>query len=768
MSFPGYADHRINACLILLFSVPLLMTGGCTPTTPTDSDTTRPTPQEQGRALAAELEDLLPDAGAAAVDALPPELGPEGSLFGLLLTNGHRLFAIGDVIRDDPLVTGVVIEDADGNLLLRQDNRNGGVRVTMMTGDAFDLDTTEPGLTVTMTLTATVLASTIVMRIDENGEETIDEAASAFGNLLNENYESARLRLPRAAQRVKMLPMLQATNDCPWLNNLSDGWDAACIGWNAFTSRAPEEALKRACNAADLFLESFRGSLPFVGQDEIRLRAISALKIGLALGCEFIDNAWKLGKLVKKLSVPDLLCMGKTLTDELSRLTTAGGQRLSEVLCETIYGTTCTNTCIYADDGECDDGRPGSTTSFCPTGTDCRDCGAVGQPIPDRPLGCLGDGVCNTNCPSGSLDPDCSASAICEATDYCCPGDGVCDAVFCPRGAADDPDCGIPNNDDCDVCCPNDGICDIATCPTTIEDPDCTNVDFCRRLQVCCDDNRCDSGNIPCPEQDYDCGFCGIVDSVCITGCETIDPDCPGSGASFGTVNGYVVHAVTGAPLLGAVVTVVDSGQSDATDFAGAFVIENVPAGSNTLTASLGGYITASVPVTVNASAVTSTTIALVPSDAADNRVTIVLAWSAQPDDLDLHMTGPDGAGGRFHLAYYDRNPTTFVCLDLDATTSFGPETAAISAQPGGTFVAGQYRVWVHNYSRTPEFDVSSATVTIFAAGTQLVQYPVSGASGDASLDIWRVIDFDMAADGTIALTGVQQTFVDGNQYSEY
>lgn len=37
--------------------------------------------------------------------------------------------------------------------------------------------------------------------------------------------------------------------------------------------------------------------------------------------------------------------------------------------------TACTNTCRYANDRECDDGRPGAHTSLCAYGSDCNDCG---------------------------------------------------------------------------------------------------------------------------------------------------------------------------------------------------------------------------------------------------------------------------------------------------------------------------------------------------------------------------------------------------------
>lgn len=35
----------------------------------------------------------------------------------------------------------------------------------------------------------------------------------------------------------------------------------------------------------------------------------------------------------------------------------------------------CEDTCIFANDGECDDGGVNSTSNFCEYGTDCGDCG---------------------------------------------------------------------------------------------------------------------------------------------------------------------------------------------------------------------------------------------------------------------------------------------------------------------------------------------------------------------------------------------------------
>lgn len=35
----------------------------------------------------------------------------------------------------------------------------------------------------------------------------------------------------------------------------------------------------------------------------------------------------------------------------------------------------CENTCMYAFDGDCDDGGPGADFDLCSLGSDCADCG---------------------------------------------------------------------------------------------------------------------------------------------------------------------------------------------------------------------------------------------------------------------------------------------------------------------------------------------------------------------------------------------------------
>jgi hypothetical protein len=57
----------------------------------------------------------------------------------------------------------------------------------------------------------------------------------------------------------------------------------------------------------------------------------------------------------------------------------------------------CTNTCVWAHDGDCDDGGPGSDFSLCELGTDCGDCGPRRVSGSSAGTGCCCDpntGVC--------------------------------------------------------------------------------------------------------------------------------------------------------------------------------------------------------------------------------------------------------------------------------------------------------------------------------------------------------------------------------------
>ncbi|MHC5111085.1 MAG: carboxypeptidase-like regulatory domain-containing protein [Planctomycetota bacterium] len=233
-----------------------------------------------------------------------------------------------------------------------------------------------------------------------------------------------------------------------------------------------------------------------------------------------------------------------------------------------------------------------------------------------------------------------------------------------------------------------------------------------------------------------------------------------------GTVTGTVVNAQTGEALQGVTISIDGTNATTATNATGQFTMTTAPEGSRTVSAARTGFVTASVPVTISPTEPAEVSIGLLAISGGGNGVAITLAWGQSPRDLDLHVSGPDGAG-RFHVAYYALNPVAYASLDLDDTSSFGPETVTVSSQ-NGAYVAGTYAVWVHNFSDEAEFDVSSGVITVFAGGLQVAQYQVEDATGDAIEDIWRVVEFTVAADGTISDINPFQSYEAGSSQSAY
>jgi hypothetical protein len=124
----------------------------------------------------------------------------------------------------------------------------------------------------------------------------------------------------------------------------------------------------------------------------------------------------------------------------------------------------CTNTCGTSNDGECDDGGPGSMYSICDLGTDCNDCGArqlgaVQQQAAPRPnticvdtCGAANDGECDDGGPNSFYD-------VCRYGTDC----GDCGPRSPIQGCSNT--CGTANDGECDDGGPNSmySICDLGT-----------------------------------------------------------------------------------------------------------------------------------------------------------------------------------------------------------------------------------------------------------------------------------------------------------------
>lgn len=148
----------------------------------------------------------------------------------------------------------------------------------------------------------------------------------------------------------------------------------------------------------------------------------------------------------------------------------------------------------------------------------------------------------------------------------------------------------------------------------------------------------------------------------------------------------------------------------------------------------------------------------------AEGELRIVLNWGESPSDLDSHITGPDGSGGRFHVCYFNKEESG-ASLDVDDVSSYGPETVTISS-----FYPGTYRYSVHNYSN----QYPDGGMGIYNSPTRVEIYNHNGlvqsfmAPVFQSTDIgntWRVFEIDFV-NGTATIRTIN-TYVYANSSSD-
>ncbi len=112
-----------------------------------------------------------------------------------------------------------------------------------------------------------------------------------------------------------------------------------------------------------------------------------------------------------------------------------------------------------------------------------------------------------------------------------------------------------------------------------------------------------------------------------------------------------------------------------------------------------------------------------------------VLTWGANPSDLDSHLAYENN-----HI-YFDRKEGSQAHLDVDDTTSYGPETITIVKKKEGK----KYLYAVHNYSKGSSptsngLEKSGATVRVYIGQTLVRTYK---ASPEKVGNVWIVFGID-------------------------
>lgn len=201
--------------------------------------------------------------------------------------------------------------------------------------------------------------------------------------------------------------------------------------------------------------------------------------------------------------------------------------------------------------------------------------------------------------------------------------------------------------------------------------------------------------------------------------------------AQTGSASGYTIDAFDGYDIPGARIDIfrgIDNmeGQLVTTvysDYYGYYEVTLEP-GNYTLLASAEGYTSSTASMIILPGEHQSYQNCTLTPILNEGEIRVVLTWGEYPSDLDSHMVGPTPAGDRFHVYYsnknYYYNGQTFVNLDVDDTTSYGPETTSVYEGVYGE----AYTFYVHDYTNrndsfSNEMASSGAVVKVYIGGEE-------------------------------------------------
>lgn len=236
-----------------------------------------------------------------------------------------------------------------------------------------------------------------------------------------------------------------------------------------------------------------------------------------------------------------------------------------------------------------------------------------------------------------------------------------------------------------------------------------------------------------------------------------------GEETKRGGFSGKITDAVTGNPVAGVTLTIrkgwdnPDAGEVVAvleTNSNGVFtysitkilgVVFGLPSGNYTATTEKTGYASTSFNIVVVPGIVNSGQDATI-APITDGSYRVVLSWGAVPSDLDSHMTAYTSSGSYEHV-YYSNKVGYTANLDIDDTSSYGPETITVT---DFELLSDGFTYSVHDYSNKGStsnsiLSSSGAVVELYKGNTLLKKYYVPT---DKIGTVWRVFSID--AEGNI------------------
>ena len=210
---------------------------------------------------------------------------------------------------------------------------------------------------------------------------------------------------------------------------------------------------------------------------------------------------------------------------------------------------------------------------------------------------------------------------------------------------------------------------------------------------------------------------------------------------NMGSANGTITNSITEASVSDVTVKFRrnwnnKTGEvvaSTSTNTNGYFEVNGLKVGLYTIEYYKYGYATAYKNITV---LLGSTHNAVISPVASSGVYRIVLTWGENPNDLDSHVIGNLSDGSSFHTYYGDKSHydgDVEVCnLDVDDTTSYGPET--ITLTPSTT---APYYYYVYRFSGSGSISTSGAQIKLYNGDTLVETFNAPTDQGTS--DYWNV-----------------------------
>ena len=219
-----------------------------------------------------------------------------------------------------------------------------------------------------------------------------------------------------------------------------------------------------------------------------------------------------------------------------------------------------------------------------------------------------------------------------------------------------------------------------------------------------------------------------------------------------GTISGRIIDAETGEGIAEAQIQ-LRLGRNDpdgaiavslVSDAEGRYT-RTLDAGPYTLVATAEGYVQGQANATVIAGETREDQDCTLTRPIAVDQLRIVLTWGEEPEDLDS-ITFCDFADGSRALVYFANSEHMIdgervIALDVDDTSSYGPETTTFYRMPDGRF-----EFWVLNYSSLYENDnqqlsQSGAMVTVYAGDLPAKVFQTPPSQNGAAWHVFSIED---------------------------